>query len=70
MSTPVFEPAPLFAPALLFCPGDRPDRYEKAAAGSDGAIIDLEDAVAFDRKAFRNTENWPASKIPKSWTSM
>lgn len=31
---------------LLFVPGDRPDRFEKAAAsGADGVIIDLEDAV-------------------------
>jgi len=33
-------------PALLFCPADRPDRYQKAAAAADTAIIDLEDAVA------------------------
>jgi citrate lyase subunit beta/citryl-CoA lyase len=32
---------------LLFVPGDRPERYAKAlASGADGAIIDLEDAVA------------------------
>jgi hypothetical protein len=31
---------------LLFVPGDRPDRFDKAAAaGADGAIIDLEDSV-------------------------
>lgn len=31
----------------LFVPGDRPDRFEKAAAcGADAVIIDLEDAVA------------------------
>lgn len=33
-------------PALLFCPGDRPERYAKAAAVADTVIIDLEDAVA------------------------
>lgn len=33
-------------PALLFCPGDRPDRYAKAADRADTVIIDLEDAVA------------------------
>src|SRR5206468_1228764 len=33
-------------PALLFCPGDRPDRYEKARAAADAVILDLEDAVA------------------------
>lgn len=35
----------------LFVPGDRPDRYGKAlAAGADAVIIDLEDAVAEERK--------------------
>ena len=33
-------------PALLFCPGDRPDRFGKAAAAGDSVIIDLEDAVS------------------------
>jgi citrate lyase subunit beta/citryl-CoA lyase len=33
-------------PALLFCPGDRPERFAKAAAVADGVILDLEDAVA------------------------
>jgi citrate lyase subunit beta/citryl-CoA lyase len=33
-------------PALLFCPGDRPDRFSKAAAAADMVIVDLEDAVA------------------------
>jgi len=39
---------------LLFVPGDRPDRYVKAldAVGASGGILDLEDAVAPDRKAF------------------
>jgi citrate lyase subunit beta/citryl-CoA lyase len=37
-------------PALLFCPGDRPDRYLKAADRADAVIIDLEDAVAPNRK--------------------
>jgi len=37
---------------LLFVPGDRPERFAKAlSAGAGGAIIDLEDAVAPDRKA-------------------
>jgi citrate lyase subunit beta/citryl-CoA lyase len=35
---------------LLFVPGDRPDRFEKAAGAADLAILDLEDAVAPDRK--------------------
>ena len=33
-------------PALLFCPGDRPERFVKAAARADTPILDLEDAVA------------------------
>ena len=37
-------------PALLFCPADRPDRYGKAAAAADAVVLDLEDAVAPDRK--------------------
>ena len=34
-----------FKPAWLFVPGDRPDRYAKAAQRSDIVILDLEDAV-------------------------
>jgi citrate lyase beta subunit len=35
------------AACLLFVPGDRPERFAKAlAAGADGIVIDLEDAVA------------------------
>ena len=38
---------------LLFVPADRPDRFGKALeAGASGAILDLEDAVAPDRKDF------------------
>jgi citrate lyase subunit beta/citryl-CoA lyase len=37
-------------PAPLFCPADRPDRYAKALAAADGAILDLEDGVGADRK--------------------
>ena len=37
--------------SILFVPGDRPDRFEKAlVAGTDAVCIDLEDAVAPDRK--------------------
>ena len=37
--------------APLFVPGDRPERFAKAAAsGADAIIIDLEDAVAPERK--------------------
>jgi citrate lyase subunit beta/citryl-CoA lyase len=36
---------------LLFVPGDRPDRFSKALdSRATGAILDLEDAVAPDRK--------------------
>lgn len=38
--------------SLLFVPGDRPDRFDKAAgSGADAIILDLEDAVTLDRKA-------------------
>ncbi|BBF71798.1 HpcH/HpaI aldolase/citrate lyase family protein [Sphingomonas bisphenolicum] len=38
--------------SLLFVPGDRPDRFAKAAAsGADALILDLEDSVAPERKA-------------------
>ncbi|MBM3521669.1 MAG: CoA ester lyase [Alphaproteobacteria bacterium] len=38
--------------SLLFVPGDRPDRFIKAeAAGADGVVFDLEDAVAPQNKA-------------------
>jgi citrate lyase subunit beta / citryl-CoA lyase len=40
----------VLGPALLFCPGDRPDRYAKAAAGADAVVLDLEDSVSPDRK--------------------
>lgn len=40
----------VLGPALLFCPADRPDRYAKAAAAADTVVLDLEDAVAPDRK--------------------
>lgn len=38
--------------SFLFVPGDRPERFAKAAAsGADAIIIDLEDAVSPDAKA-------------------
>jgi citrate lyase subunit beta / citryl-CoA lyase len=37
----------------LYVPGDRPDRFAKAAAsGADAVILDLEDAVPQQRKAY------------------
>ncbi|MGW5106093.1 HpcH/HpaI aldolase/citrate lyase family protein [Nocardia sp. NPDC004123] len=39
------------ATTLLFVPGDRPERFAKAAAsGADLVVLDLEDAVAPDHK--------------------
>lgn len=39
------------AATLLFVPGDRPERFAKAAAsGADLVVLDLEDAVASERK--------------------
>jgi citrate lyase subunit beta / citryl-CoA lyase len=41
----------------LFVPGDRPDRFEKAVrSGADAVIIDLEDAVAPERKDVARAE--------------
>lgn len=38
--------------SYLFVPGDRPDRFEKAArSGADSVILDLEDSVAPPRKS-------------------
>jgi citrate lyase subunit beta/citryl-CoA lyase len=38
--------------SLLFVPGDRPERFAKAAAsGADAIILDLEDSVVPERKA-------------------
>src|SRR3546814_20354544 len=38
--------------SLLFVPGDRPERFAKAAAsGADAIILDLEDSVAPANKA-------------------
>ncbi|AGP59599.1 HpcH/HpaI aldolase/citrate lyase family protein [Streptomyces rapamycinicus] len=51
------------AGSLLFVPGDRPDRFGKAAAsGADLVIIDLEDAVAAPDKdrARDNAAAWLA----------
>lgn len=38
-------------PALLFCPGDRPERFDKAVAAADSVILDLEDAVGPENKS-------------------
>ncbi|WP_293002317.1 CoA ester lyase [Mycobacterium sp.] len=52
------------ARSLLFVPGDRPDRFAKAAAsGADGVVLDLEDAVAAPGKeaARQHVDSWLAS---------
>ena len=37
--------------SLLFVPGDRPDRFARAAtSGADALILDLEDSVSFENK--------------------
>lgn len=49
------------ARTFLFVPGDRPDRFGKAtAAGADVVVLDLEDAVAADRKreAREHVRDW------------
>lgn len=41
------------ARSYLFVPGNRPDRFEKAcASGAHAVIVDLEDAVGIEEKAF------------------
>src|SRR3546814_5534928 len=48
----LFPYTPLFrSRSLLFVPGDRPERFAKAAAsGADAIILDLEDSVALANK--------------------
>ena len=39
--------------SLLFVPGDRPERFDKAvASGADALILDLEDSVSGEKKAY------------------
>lgn len=50
-----------YARSLLFAPGDRPDRFDKAAAsGADLIVLDLEDAVTPSNKtaALANVLAW------------
>jgi citrate lyase subunit beta / citryl-CoA lyase len=43
--------------SMLFVPGDRPERFAKAAAsGADAVILDLEDAVTPARRPFARAE--------------
>ncbi len=53
MTDPTAAPAvdPGRARTFLFVPGDRPERFAKAAAaGADTVVVDLEDAVRADHK--------------------
>jgi citrate lyase subunit beta / citryl-CoA lyase len=55
------------ARTFLFVPGDRPDRFAKAAAsGADAVVLDLEDAVAQDRKhsAREHVRDWLGARHP------
>jgi len=57
---------------LLFVPADRPERYAGAlASGADAVIIDLEDAVAVERKSSaRNILRDAVSQTPASPTPL
>jgi len=48
--TPEQRTAELHGPALLFCPAHRHDRYAKALAAADMAILDLEDATPAEQR--------------------
>lgn len=51
--------------SLLFVPGLRPDRFAKALdAGADMVCIDLEDAIALDRKAEARALTLPLFRNP------
>lgn len=55
------------ARSLLFVPGDRPDRFAKAAAsGADAIVLDLEDAVApgAKRRARDHVGDWLGAAVP------
>ena len=55
------------ATTLLFVPGDRPERFEKAAAaGADLVVVDLEDAVPHDNKVIArgHVTEWVATGHP------
>lgn len=51
----------------LYVPGDRPDRFDRAAdSGADAVILDLEDAVGADRKelALDAVTSWLSGRAP------
>ena len=59
----------MIAKSWIYVPGDRPDRFAKAATcGANAVLIDLEDAV-FDRNkgiARENVVQWLASRQPSN----
>lgn len=53
------------AKSALYCPGDRPERFEKArSSGADIVILDLQDSVAADQKlkALENVVGYLSNK--------
>ena len=57
--------------APLFVPGNRPERFENAAAsGADAIIIDLEDAVLAGAKWQRALPCAPISRSCPSWCAL
>lgn len=55
--------------SMLFVSGEKPERFAKAmAAGADVVCIDLEDAVAPERKALARSEvlRWIAERTPEA----
>lgn len=57
--------------SLLFVPGSRPDRFEKAvASGADAVCIDLEDAVAPDKKDAARSDTLRILKSPPKGASL
>lgn len=54
--------------SLLFVPGDRPERFAKAAAtGADAIILDLEDSVAPERKGAAREAVAGFLDLPRAW---
>lgn len=63
--TPAIDASAVVPATFLFCPGNRPDRYDKALrSGAPGIIIDLEDAVpdADKTSARRDAFAWLAGR--------
>lgn len=57
----------------LYIPGDRPDRFDRAAdSGADAVILDLEDAVGADHKglALDAVVEWLTRRVPADGPSL